>query len=244
MQYTIPRGVSIKQQTDRTIEFIASHELPDRVGEVVKIAGLDLRAFTRNPVLLLGHRYDGGAAVAKVLNLRKIYIEGVPALMADAYFPDRPQSNAALADVQVGLLAAVSIGFRPLETGPPESPGQKGVTFTKAELLEISLVPVPACSTCLITRKEYAMRGSCRCDDIELTDEQVRALPHLVQQLLPGILRDAVQDAHDEIDPDDFRRNFPAVFAQTFSDIFPRMLADKVARDVDAACRRLRGRLD
>ncbi len=147
-----------KVSTDhRTITFIASHENVDADGEVVDVDGIDMTRFALNPVLLDQHQHQK-VAVGRVIRWWKTIWNGAKALMCEAVFPDRPQSDEAYANVKSGLLGGVSIGFRPLETGPRRLPGQKGVTHTKTELTEISLVSIPSCATCLIVGK-----SACAC---------------------------------------------------------------------------------
>src|SRR6185295_12596991 len=93
----------IKSQDTRRITFIASHEKIDRDSEVIVIAGIDTAEFERNPLLLLQHN-QREVAVARVTSLRKTMIDGAPALVGEAVFPDRPGSDEALADVKAGLL--------------------------------------------------------------------------------------------------------------------------------------------
>ena len=55
--------------------------------------------------------------------------------------------------VRNGLLSAVSIGFRSMQRGRPRFKEQSGATHERTQLLEISLTSVPACESCLITKK-------------------------------------------------------------------------------------------
>lgn len=172
--------VQVKSADGRRISFIASHEKVDRDGEVVLIAGIDTTEFQRNPVLCLQHQSQQ-TAVARVENLRRTRIDGAPALIGEAVFPDRPASNEVLADVKAGLLSAVSIGFKVLERGAPILPDQHGVTYLKTSLLEISLVTLPACPTCLVTSKSAGCRCASKnaladllvCDDGVLFDHEI-----------------------------------------------------------------------
>ena len=224
----------------RMIEFIASHELVDGHGELIKIDGIDLTRFLQNPVLLLGHTYNANSAVAQVTDLRKTMVDGVPALVGKAYFPDRPQSNEALADVRSGLLNAVSIGADQVETGPPERPGQRGHTITKCSLIEISLVVVPACQTCLITAKEHSMNTSCNsCDrnEIEITLEQLNAIPGIVKSCIDAQLRRSGPGSSAEIDLS------PAQLA-ALPTIVRRAFNEAIQSEVQTVVNRLRGRVD
>lgn len=146
-----------KVSTDRTITFIASHEKVDADGEVVEVDGIDLTRYDLNPVVLDQHQHQK-VAVGRVVRRWKTIRDGAKALMCEAVFPDRPQSDEAYANVKSGLLSGVSIGFRSLETGPRTLPGQTGVTHTRTELTEISLVSIPSCPSCLIIGKACGCR--------------------------------------------------------------------------------------
>jgi len=139
-------------ERNREIEFIASHERPDADGELVVVAGINLSRYKQNPVVFLQH--DRFQPVARTLSLVHQTLDGAPALIGRAVFPEGDEdSERVYRQVKDGLLGAVSIGFLPLEQGPPRLPGQKGVTHIRTELLEISLVTLPSCPTCIITAK-------------------------------------------------------------------------------------------
>lgn len=186
----------VKGLDGRRIEFIASHEKVDRDGEVVLVVGIDTAAFMNNPLMFVQHDTQQIAA-ARVTSLRKTTLDGALALIGVAEFPDRPQSDAALADVRAGLLNAVSIGFQVMECGAPILPGQAGVTYTRTKLLEISLVGLPACPTCLITSKSA---GGCRCqaegnalDGLLILDEEV-LFDHEIVSLTCAAVRSSVRE--------------------------------------------------
>jgi len=186
----------VKSLDARRISFIASHEKTDRDGEVVLIAGIDTTDFQRNPVLCLQHQARE-TPIGRVENLRKTRIDGAPALIGEAVFPERPASNEALADVRAGLLNSISIGFQVLERGAPILPGQHGVTYVKTALLEISLVTVPACATCVVTSK-----SACGCsntnplDGLLILDDEVLfddELARLTRQAVRASIREVVR---------------------------------------------------
>lgn len=188
----------VKSLDARRISFIASHEKTDRDGEVVLIAGIDTTDFQRNPVLCLQHQARE-TPIGRVENLRKTRIDGAPALIGEAVFPDRPASNEALADVRAGLLNSISIGFQVLERGAPILPDQHGVTYVKTALLEISLVTVPACATCVVTSKSASgcgcsntnpLDGLLTLDDEVLFDDE---LAHLTRQAVKASIREVVR---------------------------------------------------
>ncbi len=132
-------------------EVMPSTESVDRDGDILIAAGAVLDPFRRNPVVLWAHDYRS-LPVAKALSIEAIAGKG---LKATIQFSPRGQ-NARADDVHAawatGFLNAASVGFVPLappqERVPAEGEPQRrfgpGVIFTSWELLEFSLVPVPA----------------------------------------------------------------------------------------------------
>jgi HK97 family phage prohead protease/HK97 family phage major capsid protein len=120
-------------------EFVLSDETRDRYGDIVEAAGWELRAFKRNPIALFGH--DSSFPIGIWRNVR---VEGKRLLgrleFAAAGTSARIDELRSL--VEQGVLKAVSVGFRVLAEPVPIEP--RGLRFTKHELLETSLVAVPA----------------------------------------------------------------------------------------------------
>jgi len=127
---------------DGGLEFVLSDETVDRYGDIIVAAGWVLTNFKKNPIALFGHsssfpigtwsnvRVEGSKLIAK-LNLAK---RGTSARI-----------DELIGLVEQGVLRAVSVGFAPIKSEPlnPDRPygPQK---YTKQELLETSLVSVPA----------------------------------------------------------------------------------------------------
>lgn len=121
------------------LEFVLSDETVDREGDVIKADGWDLQNFRKNPIALFGH--NGGFPIGVWENVR---VEGNKLLgrlrFAAEGTSDRIDELRRL--VEQGILKTVSVGFRPSEMEPRED--GRGFTFTRQELLETSLVSVPA----------------------------------------------------------------------------------------------------
>lgn len=114
---------------------VASTDVEDRQGERVMVEGWDLKAFKQNPVLLLFHDHHS----LPVGKAEKIWVEkgSKSKLMFKPIFEDVTERGRAIKElVKQGFLKTFSVGFRPIDSD--------GNTFTKQELLEISLVNVPA----------------------------------------------------------------------------------------------------
>ncbi len=141
--------------TDRVIRFIASDESVDRDGDIVTAAGWRLENYLKNPVILYGHEYDK-LPVAKAVNV--IVDATAKQLIVDAQFPrvddvstGTPSEHALFVDsvynlAKLGLLSAVSVGFRGLKVEPILDADGKctGRRFLEQELMELSIVPVPS----------------------------------------------------------------------------------------------------
>jgi phage head maturation protease len=120
-------------------EAMITTENLDRVGDVVRAAGADITAFMSNAVVLWGHEYSE-PAIAKAISLEIIPGVGIKSAFQ---FPERgvyPKADLIRSLWGAGFLNAVSIGFIPIEFNPLNG----GIEYTKWEMLEYSVVNVPA----------------------------------------------------------------------------------------------------
>jgi phage head maturation protease len=114
---------------------IASTDSVDRMGEVIEQSGWDLGNFKNNPVLLWAHD-DRLPRIGLAQNLRIEKANGKSALMFEPKFNEATELSRAIKQIFEDEGGTFSVGFMPLE--------MDGNTYTKAELLEISAVNVPA----------------------------------------------------------------------------------------------------
>lgn len=130
----------------RVIRGVASTPDADRMGDIVEPLGLQFK----NPVPLLW-QHDHSAPVGTV-KFDKPTKAGVtfearlPKIAEAGRLKDRV--DEAWQSVKAGIVRAVSIGFRSLEHSRMED---GGLRFLKSELLELSLVSVPANAGATIT---------------------------------------------------------------------------------------------
>jgi HK97 family phage major capsid protein/HK97 family phage prohead protease len=127
------------QSVDGGIEYVLSDDTVDRYGDVIEAQGWQLAAFRRNPIALFGH--DQAAPIG---TWDKIRIEGGK-LVARLNLAARGTSqriDEIISLIEQGILRAVSVGFKPLASEPREN--GRGVQYTRQELLECSVVSVPA----------------------------------------------------------------------------------------------------
>jgi HK97 family phage prohead protease/HK97 family phage major capsid protein len=134
------------------MEFCLSDDSVDRMGDSIKADGWDLTNFKKNPVALWAHRSDQ-PPIGKWSNLR---VEGNE---LRGHLHLAPEGTSTRIDeirklIDAGILRAVSVGFRPINSEPRRS-GDKffGETYTRQELVETSLVSVPANPNALAVAK-------------------------------------------------------------------------------------------
>lgn len=151
----------VKTLGERVLEFIASTENVDRMGDIIRSKGWLLKPFKKNPVFMWAHNYDqppiGRALKVWVDKDTKQLIQQIEFADAETY---------AFADTiyklyKGGFLHAISVGFIPLDwEGKDEDnpdPKWEGNVFTKQELLESSAVPVPANANALVNAREQGL---------------------------------------------------------------------------------------
>ena len=138
-----PRVYKTHADSVNGMEYVLSDETPDRMGDVISATGWDVGHFTRNPIALFNHRADFPIGKWSELRVEDGALRGRLTL-APKGTSDRIDEIRRLIDA--GILRAVSVGFRPSAYEPiKDADGhQLGYRFTKQELLETSLVSVPA----------------------------------------------------------------------------------------------------
>jgi HK97 family phage prohead protease len=120
------------------LRFVMSDATVDRYGDVVEPAGWKLGNFKKNPVALFGH--DSAFPIGNWKNVR---VEN-SALVGDLEM--LPEGKSARVDeirafVEAGMLRAVSVGFRGIKAEPIAN---GGLRYTESELVECSVVAIPA----------------------------------------------------------------------------------------------------
>ena len=141
--YKVLENCEVKKLGERQYEFTASTADMDRDGEIIDVEGWDLKNFKKNPIIMYAHDY-------RTLPIGKAIKIGVHdgKLKNTVEFP--PEGTYEFADiverlVKTGYLTTESVGFIPRKW--EDGDGEKGSprrTYTKQELLEISIVPIPS----------------------------------------------------------------------------------------------------
>jgi HK97 family phage prohead protease len=127
----------------RSVDFVISTASVDRMGDTIAVDGWKLDNYRKNPVVLWAHDASE-LPIAKASNVRiedgklKARAEFVPKEISG-------KANAVFELIRGGFLSATSVGFAAIEYAFTEAPDRKyGIDFIEQELLEFSVVPIPA----------------------------------------------------------------------------------------------------
>jgi len=154
---------------------IASTSVVDRTGDIIDQSGWDLSNFLKNPQFLWGHNLrDYRPPIGKV---EKIWLEGDRLMFRPRFDLKDPFAKELFRKVKEGFLNAFSVGFNPLEID--------GNTFTKSELLEISLVAVPANQEALVVLRDGGMKTMGWDDITEEANKSKKVVPFKATPTLP-----------------------------------------------------------
>lgn len=143
------------------VDYVLSSEAVDRPGDTIKASGWRDDNYAKNPVILFGHDY-GSLPVGRMTGARAVdgarYVgKGVEFTPRDLY----PFGHMVGGLVRGGYLPAGSVGFQPLKWAFNEERG--GVDFLEQELLEFSVVPVPANPEALVAAKSAGIDVALLC---------------------------------------------------------------------------------
>jgi HK97 family phage prohead protease len=141
----------------RALRFTISTGTVDREQDTISVAGWDLANFKRNPVVLWGHD-AGRLPIGRALDVTndggalKATVEFIPT--------DTPEGGQFAESVyrlaRAGFIAATSVGFRPIRWDYTSDKDRgaddwfPGIDFVEQELVELSIVTVPANPEALI----------------------------------------------------------------------------------------------
>jgi hypothetical protein len=146
--------------------FVISTDDPDRVDDVVTTKGIHLDNFKTNPIAFYGHQAlilpigkwadrDNDRCTIRLAEHRAT---------GTCYFSQRSKQATDVFDLVVeGILRATSIGFNPMAEPVPRD-GRKanpislerGFVFPRVDLLEVSIVGIPAQPTATLVREYLA----------------------------------------------------------------------------------------
>jgi HK97 family phage prohead protease len=158
MSEMMKKAIASPAVGDDPLVYVMSDETVDRVGDVIKADGWQIGNFLKNPIALFGHDHKfivGHWTDVKVQGKRLI---GRLNLLPKGISERLDEIRAA---VEAGVLRAVSVGFN---IDPDEAEPRKngGYFFKSTELLECSLVSVPANPNALQVAKSLDLSDEAR----------------------------------------------------------------------------------
>jgi HK97 family phage prohead protease len=157
-------NIEVKEADDssRTITAIASKQIVDRDGDIVKLDGMNLKEYKKNPVILWSHNafeLPIGKAVGKM-----VWIEDDELKMKIQFASkeENPKADYVYKLFKGGFLKAFSVGFKPefSTIQYKEDKGKQIRIINDSTLFEVSAVAVPANQSALIQSFEKAAEAS------------------------------------------------------------------------------------
>lgn len=139
----------VKAAGNRKLTFTISTGAVDRDRDTLKVDGWRLDNYRKNPVVLWAHD-SRGLPIGRAASI----LTGSGALKATAEFADAetyPFADTVYRMLEGGFLRATSVGFVPIKGLWNDE--RMGIDFEEQELLEFSVVPVPANPEALLDAK-------------------------------------------------------------------------------------------
>jgi HK97 family phage prohead protease len=123
------------QAGDAAMVFRASNSAPDRYGDRVFVAGMDLSAWEANPILLYEHDRRQPVGTGKA------WKDGDALFVSPVFTRATAKGREVENLVDEGVIRGVSVSFIPKASEPNE---HGGLDYLESELLEVSFVSLPA----------------------------------------------------------------------------------------------------
>lgn len=171
---TVSGPIEKAKAGEYVIPWVLSDASPDRMGDVISADGWRLDNFRKNPVILWGHGgggvLDGDEPIGRGERVRVEKGKLVADLVFAVDESDRAARKFRLANS--GYIKAGSVGFKPIKVERVEDEeertklglGRFGVLYKEQELLEFSLVAVPA--------NPHALQQSVKAGEIQAEDAE------------------------------------------------------------------------
>jgi len=131
---------AVANDETRTVDFTISTGSVDRENDTINPKGWNLKQYRKNPVVLWAHDYHD----LPIARASSVSTTGESLISSAQFVPGEihPFAETVYQMLKLKFLRAVSVGFNPTEFDVNEE--RRGIDFTKQDLLEYSVVPVPA----------------------------------------------------------------------------------------------------
>jgi HK97 family phage prohead protease len=164
-----PARVLRTSEESRTARFVLSDGTVDLVGDTLDPNGWNLTGYKRNPVVLWSH----DASSPPIGRMTNVFSDG-SRLLGDVRFaePDVYEfADQIFRLIKAGYVNAGSVGFIPIDYSFSDD-RRGGIDFHEQELLEFSVVPIPANANALLV--QAAAKGLIGYRDIASLRQEVR----------------------------------------------------------------------
>jgi len=171
-------SINIKSSDEekREITAVGSRQAVDRDGDLLHLDGLSLTNYRKNPVVLWSHN-SHDLPIGKA---NRVWVDGKDLKFKIKFTePDvNPFADSVYKLVKGGFINSLSIGFMPDWTKAKFNEKRGGYDFEKSELLEVSMVNVPANSGARVIQRsldkavEAGVLDELERKDFELTLEK------------------------------------------------------------------------
>lgn len=175
---------------DGTITVVASDETVDRHGETIKVDGWDLKNFKKNAVMLVSHNWSD-LPIGKWLKPR---VEDNKLLMDAKFSETSSKATEVLNLVKEGILNTVSVGLIVKERDEKDPS-----IITKAELLEVSWVSLPANPNAMALALAKGMKFGLF-DEDDKPKEEEKEKEADVEKLLEPLNVKSIEEAKELVD--------------------------------------------
>jgi HK97 family phage prohead protease len=154
MSASVRLAGAMQELGEREVAVIASTDQLARDGHIVIPSGIDVSAFRNTPTVLFNHNPEKPVGAATHVGVEAGML-GARIRFADAGLSATADEVCAL--VKSGVLSGISIGFLPRESEPinPREPFG-GLRITACDLLEISVVAVPADTGARVVARSFS----------------------------------------------------------------------------------------
>jgi len=181
------KGEGYEEKENDLYTFVVSTPEVDRYGTIIVPSGIDYTAYLNNPIVLAQHDSDKwpiGRCLGFAMNG-----ENLEATIQIECITEEGKKLNKL--INAGFVKAVSVGIIPVEYEEQTIDGSKVTVYTKSELVEFSVVSVPANRQALIKKSIKTLLQ----ESINKYKKESRMLTPEIEQKIQDELLPAIKEA-------------------------------------------------
>lgn len=185
--YEYEKEEGYEEKENDIYTFVVSTPEVDRYGTIIVPSGIDYQAYLNNPIVLAQHDSDKwpiGRCLGFAMNG-----ENLEATIQIECITEEGKKLNKL--INAGFVKAVSVGIIPNEYEDKTIDGQKVTVYTKSELVEFSVVSVPANRQALLKKSIKTLLQ----DSIQKYKKEKRMLTPEIEAKIKDELLPAIKEA-------------------------------------------------